>query len=115
MGDKGLHCLRQANQKAGLDYGKLRRFALIALTLGCFVPLAQAQPIIVQNPTNAVSLPRKPVVLSVIAQGTGRLKYRWEKDGQLLGARRPVLRFRAQPWRAGTYRAIVIDQTGQQV
>ncbi len=74
----------------------------------------RAQPVITQNPEGETVAPGTLVVMSVAAQGTAPLEYRWQRNDRELTARGPVLRFVAGRAREGTYRAVVLDGAGRQ-
>jgi hypothetical protein len=74
-----------------------------------------AQPAITQDPESQVRAPGRLASFSVAAVGAQPLQYQWERDGvPIPNARGASLRFVAAPARAGTYRAIVRDASGQQ-
>ena len=74
----------------------------------------RAQPVITQNPESETVAPGTLVVMSVAAQGTAPLEYRWQLNDRELATRGPVLRFVAGRVREGTYRAVVFDGVGRQ-
>ena len=90
-------------------------FCSIALILSS-VPLSTfAQPAIIEEPQSQVKPPGKLVAFSVAAVGAEPLQFQWERDGvPIPNARGPRLRFVAAPSRAGTYRAVVRDGSGQE-
>ena len=75
---------------------------------------SRGQPVITQNPESETVAPGTLVVMSVAAQGTAPLDYRWQRNDRDLAARGPTLRFIAGRVREGTYRAIVTDGVGRQ-
>jgi hypothetical protein len=79
----------------------------------CAVGL-QAQPVITQNPESETVAPGTLVVMSVAAQGTAPLEYRWQRNDRELSVRGPILRFVAGRVREGIYRAVVLDGVGRQ-
>jgi len=95
----------------------LRRFVLCSIACFAFaISLStSAQPAITQEPQSQVRAPGKLVSFSVAAVGAEPLQFQWERDGvPIPNARGPRLRFVAAPSRAGTYRAVVRDVSGQE-
>ena len=75
----------------------------------------QAQPAIVTEPESQTRPPGAVVLLRVTAAGSEPLQYRWQFNGtDINGAHGRTLRLFATPSRAGTYRAIVRDSSGQE-
>jgi hypothetical protein len=83
--------------------------ALIFMTLPIRI---HAQLVIVENPQSESVIAGNPVSFSVSAQGTTRLRYRWQFNGRTLPVVGRTLRFVATRRRAGTYQAIVRDAAG---
>jgi hypothetical protein len=91
------------------------RWIVLASSFICLVvDVGRAQPVIIQDPQSETVAPGSLVVISVAAQGTAPLVYRWQRNDRELSAQGPTLRFVAGPVREGIYRAIVADGTGQQ-
>ena len=89
-----------------------RCVAAITLSIASTLSL-DAQPVITQNPGSQNVTAGQIVTLSVAAQGTGRLRYRWQFNGRTIPLPGRTLRFVATLRRSGTYQAIVRDATGQ--
>ncbi len=75
---------------------------------------AAAQPVITENPQSTTVPPGTLVAISVAANGTAPLEYRWQLNGRELLFRGPTLRFVAGSLRQGIYRAVVRDASGEQ-
>ncbi len=76
--------------------------------------VGRAQPVITQNPQGETVAPGTLVVMSVAAQGTAPLEFRWQRNDRDISARGPTLRFIAGRVREGIYRAVVLDGAGRQ-
>jgi hypothetical protein len=90
-------------------------FTALASALMCWTVAGHAQPVILQNPESETVAPGALVVMSVAAQGTAPLDYRWQCNDRYLTLRGSTIRFVAGTRKEGIYRAIVLDGTGNQV
>ena len=89
------------------------RRATVLLLLIASTLLLDAQPVITQNPSSQNVTAGQVIALSVAAQGTGPLRYRWQFNGRTIPLPGRMLRFVATPRRSGAYQAIVRDAAGQ--
>lgn len=73
-------------------------------------------PVITTAPAAAQVRVDETVTLRVAAEGTGPLEYQWlRNDEEVAGATAPTLTFKASPFTAGTYRALVRNRAGTTV
>lgn len=115
--DKGRGIIRSGlNPRGHFSHGcpvcVVRGVAAISLLIASAL-LLDAQPVITQNPGSATVTAGQVVSLSVAAQGTGPLRYRWQFNGRNIPLPGRTLRFVATVRRSGTYQAVVRDAAGQ--
>ena len=87
--------------------------ALLLLFAAGGIFQGRSQPAIVQNPQSQTVMPGTIVNLSVEAEGTAPLRYRWKHNGHYMTSHKPYVRFVARSRRAGTYLAMVRDASKQ--
>jgi hypothetical protein len=94
----------------------MRRTWVFCLGLFCTGSFLYSQPVITAAPEDKTALEGRTVTLAVEAQGSGRLSYQWQFNGEdIPRAQGRALRMRAVRSRAGTYSVVVRDITGQAV
>jgi hypothetical protein len=96
----------------GLNGSCMQNFSVVLLLIVSTL-LLDAQPVIIQNPESETVTAGQLVAITVAAQGTAPLRYRWQFNGRNMPLPGRTLRFVATRRRVGTYQAIVRDASGR--